>query len=291
MIGVDWGTSSFRAFRIGADGTVIERREGPHGILSVEGRFAEVLAREIADWLRAGETEVLMSGMIGSRQGWTEAPYLPLPATAGGLAARAVPVPFPAARVRLVPGLSGPDATGVPDVMRGEETQIVGVLDTLDAASATVCLPGTHSKWARVEGGMITGFTTHMTGEVFAALHGHTILGRTMQSGPTVPAAFERGVARAGERGGWLHHLFGVRALGLTGGLPDSEGLSYLSGLLIGHEIRAAAPDAAAPIHLVGAAALCGLYARALATLGIETRTHPPDIAARGLFRIAQVAS
>jgi 2-dehydro-3-deoxygalactonokinase len=102
-----------------------------------------------------------------------------------------------------------------------------------------------------------------------------------------VPAAFERGVTRATERGGLLHHLFGVRALGLTGELAEAESSSYLSGLLIGHEIKAALADAAAPIHLVGTATLCTLYAQGLAALGIGSRTHPPDVAARGLARLA----
>lgn len=290
MIGVDWGTTSFRAFRINDDGVVTDRRENQNGILAVNGRFAEFLTLELADWLRAGESEVLMSGMIGSRQGWTEVPYAPLPASVAALAAGMVQLPFDGARVRIVPGLLGRDTTDIPDVMRGEETQVIGVLDTLDPIAATVCLPGTHSKWTRVEGGAITGFTTHMTGEAFAALRGHTILGRGMKHGPMAPAAFERGVARAAERGGLLHHLFGVRALGLTGGLADTEAASYLSGLLIGHEIKTALTDAVAPIHLVGAAALCGLYARALGTLGIETRVHAPDVAARGLSRIFQAA-
>lgn len=287
MIGVDWGTTSFRAFRLGADGTVLDRREGPHGIMAVDGRFAEVLARETGDWLAAGETEVIMSGMIGSRQGWVEAPYVKPPAGIAELAAAAVPVPFAGATVRLIPGIAARDATDVPDVMRGEETQIAGIIDTLGSGPATVCLPGTHSKWVQVEGGAIRGFETHMTGEVFAALRGHTILGRAIRPGPTVPAAFARGVARAAERGGLLHHLFGVRALGLTGELAEAESSSYLSGLLIGHEIKAALADAAAPIHLVGTPTLCTLYAQGLAALGIGSRTHPPDVAARGLARLA----
>lgn len=288
MIAVDWGTTSFRAFRLGPDGAVLERREGPHGIMSAGGRFAEVLVREVGAWVRAGERRVVMSGMIGSRQGWVEAPYVTLPATVADLAAAAVPAPFNAATVRLVPGAATRDADGVPDVMRGEETQIVGILDALGGDEATVCLPGTHSKWVRVGSGAILGFGTHMTGEVFAALRGHTILGRAIRPGPMVPAAFERGVTRAAERGGLLHHLFGVRALGLTNQLADADASSYLSGLLIGHEIKSALADAVAPIHLVGTAGLCALYARGLATLGIESRTHPPDVAARGLMRIAE---
>ena len=123
--------------------------------------------------------------------------------------------------------------------MRGEETQVMGV-QALLRNGGMACLPGTHSKWVRVEGGRIVGFTTHMTGEAFAALRGHTILGRMMRDGPADGAPFEAGLARSAEPGGLLHHLFGVRALGLANRLEEADAPAYLSGILIGHEVRAA---------------------------------------------------
>ena len=129
MIGVDWGTTRFRAFRITADGTIRDRRDRPRGIQNLpDGRYAETLREEIGPWLAAGEDRVLLSGMIGSRQGWKEAPYFPCPAGAAELAAALVDVPFTWARVKLVPGLSAAGESGVPEVMRGEETQVIGVL-------------------------------------------------------------------------------------------------------------------------------------------------------------------
>lgn len=161
-----------------------------------------------------------------------------------------------------------------------------------------VCLPGTHSKWARVRSGRVEGFATHMTGEAFAALRGHTILGRMMRDGPTDPAAFLRGVGRSGQPGGLLHHLFGVRTLGLFGELAEPEAAGYLSGLLIGHEVRAALPAAApgAPpggpeVHLIGAPALCALYQRAIEACGGRARVADPDAAARGLHLIGSRAA
>ncbi len=289
MIGIDWGTSGFRAFRLDQDGGIHERREAPLGILQIAGaRFAETLQAQIGPWLAGGEARVLLAGMIGSRQGWVEAPYLPCPAGPADLARALVDVPFDGTRVKLVPGLSDTDPAGVPEVMRGEETQLVGVLAEI-GDNGLACLPGSHAKWARIAAGRIAGYATHLTGEAFAALRGHTILGRMMREGPTDPAAFDRGVARSADAGGMLHHLFGVRTLGLAGRLSETESAGYLSGLLIGHEVRAAMIEPA-EVHLIGATELCTLYARAIAAAGGHVVHHDPDAAARGLATIGRLA-
>jgi 2-dehydro-3-deoxygalactonokinase len=289
MIGVDWGTTSFRAFRIGRDGAIRDRRQGGRGILNVQdGRFADTLREEIGPWLAAGEEHVLLSGMIGSRQGWREAPYLPCPAGIDELSSALVPIEFDYALVKLVPGLRAEDPSGVPEVMRGEETQLAGTLAVF-GGNGLACLPGTHSKWARIEGDRIAGFATHMTGEAFAALRGYTILGRTMRDGPTDHAAFDDGLARSAQPGGLLHHLFGVRALALAGRMPETTGASYLSGLLIGHEVRAALPRGA-EVHLIGAPELCRLYARAIDACEGGAVLQDGEAAAQGLFRIGAQA-
>lgn len=291
MIGVDWGTSSFRAFRLAADGAIRERRTAALGILNVApGGFAEVLASQIGDWLAQGEDRVLLAGMVGSRQGWAEAPYLSCPAGPANFAGALVEVPFAGARVRLVPGLSDADEAGVPEVMRGEETQLIGAVAAI-GPDGIACLPGSHSKWARIAEGTIAGFTTHFTGEAFAALRGHTILGRMMREGTTDDAAFVRGLARSADPGGLLHHLFGVRTLGLFGRLAEAEAASYLSGLLIGHEVRAALRERAGrTVHLIGAPELCGLYSRAIAAVGGLAAIEDADAAARGLAVIGGLA-
>ena len=291
MIGIDWGTSSFRAFRLDAEGRVAERRSAPRGILAVEDRkFEEELLRQVGDWISAGDNRVLMSGMIGSRQGWVEAPYVAAPAGVAELLTCLVPVLCEGADIRLVPGVTCTDAGGTPEVMRGEETQIIGMLDEIGDSPAIACLPGTHSKWARIEGGWIAGYATYMTGEVFAALRGHTILGRLMRDAPTDLAGFDRGLARAAEPGHLLHHLFGVRTLGLFGRLEEAAAASYLSGLLIGHEVRAALPAGGGAVHLIGAGALCDLYVRAIAAAGGQAQVHGEDAAARGLARLGRAA-
>lgn len=287
MIGIDWGTTSFRAFRLAADGRIRDRRSSARGIMNVQDfRFGDTLREEVGPWLAAGEDRVLLSGMIGSRQGWLEAPYLPLPVTPEDLAASLIDVPFDWAQVKLVPGVSGADTSGVAEVMRGEETQIFGV-DALMRAGGLACLPGTHSKWARIANGRLTGFTTHMTGEVFAALRGHTILGRMMREGSITEAAFDAGVRRSADPGGLLHHIFGVRAEALAGRLNDEDSASYLSGILIGHEVRSAMDG---PVtHLIGSPELNALYARAIHACGGTTERHDADAAAHGLARIGSL--
>ena len=171
--------------------------------------------------------------------------------------------------------------------MRGEETQIVGVLPEIDDGIA--CLPGSHSKWARIANGRISAYRTYLSGEAFAALRGGTILGRMMKDGPTDEAAFDRGLARAADHGHLLHHLFGVRTLGLFGQLAETESASYLSGLLIGHEVRAARPEGQS-VHLIGAAQLCALYARAITACGGTAVLQDEDAAARGLAAIGRRA-
>jgi 2-dehydro-3-deoxygalactonokinase len=276
MIAIDWGTSSFRAYRLDARGSILESRASQQGILNVApGQFARVLEDQIRGW---AEAPIVMSGMVGSRQGWVEAPYVQCPAGFGEIAAKLVKVGWANREAWIVPGLSCSDPAGVPDVMRGEETQILGC-----GVEGTLCLPGTHSKWVEVKNARIESFSTAMTGEVYAVLKQHSILGRMMERGGPDPGAFAEGVERSGESGGLLHHLFGVRTRGLLGDLKPAASASYLSGILIGHELRS---QSAKQFHLLGAAELTALYQRAAAVLGIETRTLDPDSAVRSLYRL-----
>jgi 2-dehydro-3-deoxygalactonokinase len=235
LIGLDWGTSNCRAFRIARDGAVLETRTAAQGILAVkDGNFAAAYEALVGDWLKAHAAPVLMCGMIGSRQGWIEAPYVELPADAEQLARNLIKVP--GTNAAIVPGLVGDALAGGRDVIRGEETQIVGALD----ADALYCLPGTHSKWVSVEQNSIVRFATFMTGEVYGVLRQHSILGRLMENEAHDDAAFSAGIERGRKAGGLLHQLFSVRTDGLFGAQLPTALASYLSGLLIGHELRAA---------------------------------------------------
>ncbi|MBB3802089.1 2-dehydro-3-deoxygalactonokinase [Xanthomonas arboricola] len=287
MIAVDWGTSSLRAYLLDATGAVLEQRRGSDGILACQGRFAEVLTRLIAGW----DGPLLLSGMIGSRNGWVEQPYLPCPAGTAALAQamRSEDDLLPGRTLWFVPGVSTGEHDGVPDVMRGEETQLVGLIAALGDGEHVACLPGTHSKWARIANGQLTGFATVMTGELYAVLRQHSILGKLMDDDHAEldAAAFLQGVDRSADAGGLSHHLFGTRTLGLFERLSSAALPSYLSGLLIGHELREHRGDHAI-VHLVGSPALAQRYALALQHLGVQSQLHPEDLAAAGLFALAR---
>jgi 2-dehydro-3-deoxygalactonokinase len=228
--------------------------------------------------------------MIGSRQGWVEVAYCPAPASAAALARGIVRVPQ--VDLHVVPGVSTRDRDGVPDVMRGEETQVLGTIDG-DGAQSLVVLPGTHSKWATVERGTLAHFATYLTGELFGALLQHTILGRLATPGAAFDAAsFGRGVARGLAGGALAHDVFGARTLALFGELAPEGVADWLSGLLIGAEIAAARSAAAAvsEVHVVATDALARRYASACAQAGLRTRDAPAHAAARGLWRLAIAA-
>jgi 2-dehydro-3-deoxygalactonokinase len=288
LIAIDWGTSNFRAFRLGAAGEIIERRSSTDGVLRVqEGLFAEAMLKQVGDWLAAGESRILLCGMVGSRQGWVEAKYLPCPVGIADIADSVIRVPFEGAEVLLIPGVIGADSYGVPEVMRGEETAAMGILDTC-GGNGLICLPGTHSKWINLSDRVIESFTTCMTGEVFAALRKCTILARTMTSDVALDnQAFLRGVTRSADAGGLLHHLFSVRTLVLMNRLKEEDSASYMSGLLIGHEVHAAMPPGT-HVHIVGAEQLCTLYAHAINACGGSSTLEDENAVARGLAAIAR---
>jgi 2-dehydro-3-deoxygalactonokinase len=283
LIAVDWGTSALRGARLDDAGRVLEEKGAPLGILNVpNGDFAGVFAAQFSDWMKPG-ARCVISGMAGSRQGWAEAPYVACPAGPDELARHLHWIEPD--RIALVPGLS--DTVGdVPDVMRGEEVQIFGAMRLAGLADGLFVLPGTHSKWAAVRDGRITGFRTFMTGEVYGLFAQHSILARTIDANaPLDGAAFRRGLARADSGDGLLHNAFGMRALGLFGRLSPAESASYLSGLLIGEELgRQELPG---EVIVIGASALVERYALALGERGAKVRTFGAEATWAGLRALA----
>lgn len=286
LIAVDWGTTSLRAARLDAQGRVEEERASPQGILSVPaGGFAAALDALCAGW-PVGSALTLMSGMVGSRQGWVEAPYCPCPAGFDDVA-RQLAWLRPG-QLAIVPGLSC-EHDGVPDVMRGEEVQVFGALRLLGLHDAVVVLPGTHSKWVTVRGSRIEGFTTFMTGEFYALLRRHSILSRTMppDDGPLDTGAFDEGVTHAQTSRSLLGTAFSARTLSLFERMAAESLPSYLSGLVIGEELRAqpSLPDA---VVVIGSPELTGRYQRALALQGVTAHAVGHEATWQGLWALFQ---
>jgi 2-dehydro-3-deoxygalactonokinase len=334
LIALDWGTSSLRAYRLGAAAQVLEMRSLPWGVMKlpqvvpsensgIDAKAGFELAFEEAcgDWLRAApQVAVIAAGMVGSRQGWREAPYLSVPIAVDRIGSTLCTVQTRGGQiVHIVPGLI--ENSALPNVMRGEETQVIGALCMFDVGDTPsqaepqsardeilIGLPGSHSKWVQVQRlhheaqSRIEHFHTFMTGEVYAALCEHTILGRGMQTSAASgdhDAAFDRGVLVAqtpAGRAGVLSTIFSTRTLGLTGELDGADQREYLSGLLIGHEVAALQALLAEQRHqparviLVGDAALCVRYTRALRAYGIDQIEVAEHATERGLWQLAMAA-
>jgi 2-dehydro-3-deoxygalactonokinase len=267
---------------------VLVERASARGILTVPaGGFAEVLQALCGDWLAAPQALCLVSGMAGSRQGWREAPYCPCPAAFADVA-RALAWIEPD-RIAVVPGLSF-EFLDTPDAMRGEEVQVFGAMDLLGLQDGVFVLPGTHCKWVRVAEGRVQSFATFMSGEAYALMRQHSILARTMpaEDGPLDEPAFLRGVRHAQQARSLLHSAFSARTLGLFGRLPQAALPSYLSGLVIGEELRARAL-LGLEVVLIGAPVLTQRYALALRTLGCESRSLGAEATWRGHWALARV--
>ena len=292
LVAVDWGSSSLRAALLDESGAVVATRASDDGMLKVaRSGFDAVFEAEFGDWMDVPGTRCLMAGMVGSRQGWVEADYVPCPSGRDDFVARLKPIGDASAKRRhiaIVPGASCL-VDGVPDVLRGEEVKAIGVLELLDADSAAVVSPGTHSKWMTLERGRLVRFSTAMTGEFYALLRQHSILGRGMPpegDDALDGAAFDDGVRRSLAGCGLLQTAFGVRTRSLFGELPPRSLASYLSGLVIGEELRCRPLAQVRLVAVVGAPALTERYARALATCDVDARVFDESAVWRGLWMI-----
>lgn len=294
QIAVDWGSSCLRSFLLDMNGNLLASRQSADGIFTLQpGQFAAAIQQQCADWL-PDCTLMLMAGMVGSRNGWCEVPYLPCPVDLPTLAKACMPLPAALSDtalppIRLVPGLSCQN-NGIADVMRGEETQIFGALQLTGLNNAWLCLPGTHSKWALVQQGSIQHFHSFLTGELFALLKEHSSLAAFCQQQPTAQPvtepgstshsatnhpAFLKGLQQAAApNSNLLQQLFSVRAQILTGQLQQQDAGALLSGLLIGHELNSAKHWICnnTPLLLVGNHQLNPLYQQAAHFFGVASQ-------------------
>jgi len=322
LISVDWGTTSLRCMLVDRDGAVVDLVTAERGILKVgDQSFVAVLHEQIGDWLPrfpAGALiPTILSGMIGSRQGWQEAAYLRCPASPERLAENLMRIDTSDAAlgscdIRIVPGMDI-TVTGhlgrLPDVMRGEETQVFGALIAAGLNDGVFVLPGTHSKWVLVKDRKITEFRTFMTGEVYAALLESTILGRLADDDADDEPGFALGVRTAADASGagpgqLLNMVFTARSRVLHGELAEKAVRGYLSGLLIGAELLAGvdgyinasgeAQGEEVNLHVIGEGALQARYAEAGSLLNFKlkpTIENPVPTAHLAIARLAGIVS
>ena len=289
LIACDWGTTNLRAWTLDAAGAVVAERDFALGVSRLgPGEAERRFETEVRPALGAGRLPAILCGMVGSNLGWTAAPYADCPAGREDLARALTRVTELA---RIVPGLRCPGIAGAPDVMRGEETQLLGWLEQDPGRKIgrhVVCHPGTHAKWTLVEDGRVIRFVTAMTGELFAVLGRHSVL--KSDAAPDDRAAFDAGLEAAGDGCALAARLFTARARVVGGGAVAESTPSYLSGLLIGAEVASVPALLRTPVEtvvLLGDPQLCGLYARALARREIATETFDGEAAAiAGLFAL-----
>lgn len=294
FIAGDWGTSRLRLYLCDVSGHVLARAEGEGAAVpDCAGRFKAA----VAPWDKShGKLPALLGGMVGSTVGWKEVPYLSCPARPEALAAAALRFEQDGRAIAIIPGLKCVNRTGAPDVMRGEEVQILGALNLYPALARgrhIFCMPGTHAKWVAVEDGAVTQFQTAPSGEVFELLRKHSVLARDGGEVRADSHAFAQGLDffRRNAQADLLHLLFSTRARVVTGEMPKADGASYLSGLVLGADVGTAVsllglvPEDT--VHLICTPALAALYDKALAQYGVKTRVLDGDACAlAGLVRI-----
>jgi 2-dehydro-3-deoxygalactonokinase len=294
FIVADWGTTRFRGYLV-EDEAVLDRTESQEGVSNLEeGQHRDVFLRQCGRWLKAEpDAPVLLVGMVGSREGWVMAPYATCPADTAEIARAMIPVDLGSGRqAHIVPGLFCEPEPGAADVMRGEETLVLGA----GVENGLVCLPGTHPKWVLMRAGRIERFATYMTGEMYALLREHSMIGRPATE-PSDPAGFALGLDAAtrnsGEsetsRVGLLHLLFGARAAVVSGRMSPGLLGPYLSGLLTGDEINGALSQFSRPssVTIVANSPRADLYVDALNRRAVTTTVRAPQEALlAGLARI-----
>lgn len=276
-IAVDWGTSNFRAFLMTEEGQVIDKLSASCGLLAVQsGQFSETFRQLTCSWQGIVESlPVLMAGMVGSQQGWRDVPYANLPVSIHQLSEHLMDVDLPwGNKGWIVAGATGNNRLNLPDVMRGEEIQLMGLASKLGSNRGFAILPGTHSKHALIENQSLTHFQTYMTGELFSVLKQYSILGRQLPEQEVDQSAFLSGVD-AGLNGALSSVLFSVRTQKLFQHISSSHVESYLSGVLIGAELADIKTQAL--VYLVGENSLCQLYQLALAHIGLNTEIFSGD--------------
>ena len=291
FIAGDWGTTRLRLALCDGSG-LLERQTGP-GIAALKSSPQSVFLDLTSAWRSVhGPLPVYLCGMVGSRNGWRETPYAPCPADPRSLRAAALHFTVEGHPISIVPGLTCTNPLGAPDVMRGEETQILGALlshPELSAGRHLLALPGTHTKWVELENGAVRRFLTTPTGELFAILRAHSTLTKAApDDAPATPEGFTAGLARR-RHGRLLQTLFETRTRQLIDGMPPGDAVGFLSGLLIGADVDGALArfGARERVHLIGDPALSALYAEALKDIGSASVTlDGTDCAFAGLRAI-----
>ena len=304
LIALDWGSTRFRGWLLDSNGIEIDKIDEEFGILKInKSQYINVFEKQLGSWIKEHESiPIIATGMIGSRQGWMEAPYLNCPAGPEQLAQNLTYLKINSKLINnplsmaIVPGIKYFE-NGIPDVMRGEETQIAGLLWSQHQVGLCI-FPGTHSKWVFINKGRIERFTTFMSGEIFSLIEKHSIVNRLMVGKSFNKDDFLSGCNHSlNSSYGFLKQIFSARTMGLFDKVNPKGIYSYLSGIVIGNEIKDGLDNhykntgcKEKTIILNGENSLCNLYKIAFETAGVKVKLEKKNLVAKGLLRIAQTA-
>jgi 2-dehydro-3-deoxygalactonokinase len=296
LIIVDWGTTNFRAYLVDEYANCLDSVSSAEGLRNVEPDFQTVLQGHVGHWLKSTNSlPVLLCGMVGSRNGWTEVPYVTCPLNTEKLARALYQVEsFNGGNCWIVPGVSGNSVSDKFDVMRGEEIQVLGAIllarRNQIPQSNYLCLPGTHNKWVSMSDNDMLSFSTTMTGEVFDLLRRESLLSESLDTDSDWDKdIFSKGLECSLRPGGLLHQLFTVRSLQLSGEHQRSQGEAYLSGVIIGNEIRSMLPTGKSTVAVIASGPLLSRYLYALDYYGFDASGIESEVATiAGAMEIAE---
>ena len=302
FIAGDWGTTNLRLYLCCSNSAnqadILASVNGP-GVAAINGAFEDIFFELAGPWLSEhGELPVILAGMVGSTIGWQETPYQLCPLALDQIISKRQVLRVRGLEISIIAGLRTENPLGVPDVMRGEELQLLGWSMQTQLTSTTpqlVAMPGTHNKWALLEAGVVSNFLSSLSGELFALLQQHSVLLAGADTAEFDEAEFVAGVetVRGLGHAQLIHALFGTRSRQVTGDLASHAAASYLSGLIIASDVVGAVATfqqmnwPGDTVHLIGEQQLCEAYALALRQLNVTAQWHnPQDIALAGFAAI-----
>ena len=299
-----WGTSHLSLYLVNpSTGVVKAKSQGP-GISMLGGRSPEEALFEIVDkWIEEQTvSEIYLSGMVGSTLGWVDVPYMECPLDMSDISPHVVRFIARDIPIVIIPGLACQNLLGHNDVIRGEETELLGWFSTASTQqlkSSLICIPGTHTKWIKIENGKIDSFLTSVVGEMYQIISANGVLakphfGKTVQSSNAFMLALDNISKRPSNL---MNLLFTTRANAVRGEFSPEDSTDYLSGLLIGADIQAATDcfgrePFSEGIPLIGSNYLVDRYSQALSYWEYSAeKLSSGEIGRRGLYLAYQQIS
>ena len=240
---IDWGTTNFRAHKYDLiKNKVISKIENNKGILNIKKKseFLHILNETLVKLKLSTKHYILLAGMVGSKKGLYEVPYIRIPTSLSNLSKKIITKSIQGIQINIIPGLVFRNKNYY-DVIRGEETLVIGAIEKLNIKqNCFLCCPGTHSKWIMIKNDIINSFSTYMTGDLYSAIKSNTILSQSLneESEKFSIIYFKHGLKFIKKNKTIISIIFKIRTMDLFSQNKSFERKSFLSGLIIGLEMN-----------------------------------------------------